>query len=381
MEVSHSFSARPVIIPFTLASTVILLNLVLRDFDWRYNLTNASMSLAFSSIMTSALFGSLCAWWGSSLIGHLNASMQLSRRRISIVFTETFYLWLPVFACYLLAASAMLLTCATTYRLEFRPADLLPLLSAMVLIYALGVTGFVVGSRLRKFWVPPVLAIVFFGACLIAYTTSLAPLVQVGGATAPLVDVVPNWRFHLLGVFGWAVISVFVAHCFFPKASFRVAGFATLALVGLLTIIHVDSSHKDDDVDFRLAEVPVKQTCSPLTRGGELCLWSGYASFRSSLETDLSSVVEKFQRLGFSPAIAWGQSEKENDVLISPVASDVKDQAFWGLVNFYTPSSCDVVDFENYQVLADYELDDHPSEDQINKSRAALNSISQCDEK
>lgn len=384
MEVKQRFSTRPVIVPFVLTCVVILLNLGLRDFDWRFNFTNASMSLAFSGIITGTLFGGVCAWWAINLVSHLYTSIQLSKRRISIVFTETFYLWLPVFICYCLAGIAMLLICAFTYDFEFRPADLLPFLSAMVLIYSLGVIGFVVGSKFQQFWVPFALTITLFVACLIAYSTSLAPLTQVGGATAPLVDVVPHWRFHLLGVFGWTVISIAVAHGFLPKRNkpytLRNIGSAVLALAGLTTVILVDSQHNGDAVDFRLVEVPVEQTCHPLEIGGELCLWSGYESFRDNLEEDLSATIEKFQKLGYSPTVSWGQSEKENDVFISPVASDMKDHAYWGLVDYYVPESCEAVPYGSYETLADYEFEKNPSADLLNRSRGALNLISQCAE-
>ncbi|WP_216859006.1 hypothetical protein [Trueperella pecoris] len=330
---------------FVLATLFVLINLVARDWDWRYEWTRASMSLAFLSVMIAPLFAGLSAWWAAQMVPALDDVLAMSPRHSSVVLREVTRLFRPVAAALGLGGLAMAIACTCTGGFFATWPDVWPMLSALMLIYVAGVVGFVSGGAYPRLWLAPVVTLGIFGLILGLYGTHLAPLVQAGGASASLVGVVPHWRFHLVGIVASLLIAFGVLKLY---EGGRRRSARNLAVGVLLVIVSaggtyiLDSALAGDGISSRLALTDKNVTCVVSPEGYEICLGRGYGSVRPAVEEAVAHVSEQLAELGVEVPRRWDQRGGEDSAYVNPLEKDLAASVRWEAINRQIPPQCNV---------------------------------------
>lgn len=395
MAVKSAVQARPWLIAYGISIAVIALNVALRDFVWRYSWPNVTMNLAFFSIMLGPLFGGICGWWASRIAHKNDALTRLSSRRVSVVFQEVGILWTAVFFSYVVVGVVLALVTLASGGIIEHWQTFLPPVSALILHFGMGVMGFVIGSHWHSAWMPLFVSVGLFFAAMVLYGTHLSPLVQVGGASAVLFTLLPNWIYHLIGAIGWAAISVGVA-MFFMASTDRQSlqrcaiGVVTIAAAcGFVWVLDSDLTEEsvlNQGGEYRFVEVEPNITCEPLPQGGELCIAQGFESFRNEAELAIADVRRKYAKIGLDLDATWSQVSEVSQIEVSPEIEDYDSDLWNPVLTYFAVASCgpEVFDAINpefdaqWNAIADFMLDETNNAQLHREAANAIERIRQC---
>lgn len=335
MILLKNLSARPWRIVVIATLLALIPHIAFRSFHWRYEWALTFSVYSFSTVMLGPILAGLACGWASEFHRKASPLVVGGLRRTSFVLSESLTLIAPSIAVWLLGLLGVSLTTliASSPGLP-RPADILPVISALFFLLACSVVGFAIGWRAHRIWLPPVVALGLFGVVIWLYGTSFSPLVEVGGASGILVGKSPNIAYHGPQIAIFILLILALSSC---ALSSRRAIEIPAIVVTVVTVLGASFLTTN-----RFTEVNASLVCHTASSGREYCVARGYRGFLNALVTHYENTIARFEGLDVPIPRRLTQVYEEGKPHID-YFSDLRDPGYinQSFIWIMVPSSCD----------------------------------------
>ncbi len=191
--------ARPWLIGVLATAVLLVPHITLRSFFWRYEWAATIEVYCFSNVIIGPIAAAISCGWAVNFRRKSPHIFILRQRRYTAALQESFTLFFPIMAIWILGLIAVLLITLITSMPGIPDLRLvLPPISTLTFIYLNTLIGFLLGQTYTHYWIAPVVGFSIFFLTTYLYNSDLSILVNTGGATSSLVGLAPHLSYYFL---------------------------------------------------------------------------------------------------------------------------------------------------------------------------------------